>query len=142
MARAGGAATGARTPAQVFALAFGAVYLLVGLVGFAVTGFDQFADNTNEALIIFEINPLHNIVHILLGAVYLGASRVHATARSVNMALGVALLVVFLLGLIGALEWLSIDGAADPDNYLHAATGALSLYFGTAGAEGTRPATA
>src|SRR3712207_6856702 len=44
---------GARTPAQTFALVFGAVYLLIGLVGFAVTGFDQFATWNDDQLIIF-----------------------------------------------------------------------------------------
>lgn len=32
-----------RSPAQTFALVFGAVYLLIGIAGFAVTGFDDFA---------------------------------------------------------------------------------------------------
>src|SRR3712207_1136934 len=38
--------TGAGRPwPQVLALAFGAIYLLVGIVGFFVTGFDNFAGN-------------------------------------------------------------------------------------------------
>ena len=133
-----------RTPAQMWAMAFGVVYLLVGIVGFAVTGFENFADNTNDKLIIFELNPLHNIVHLLLGVVWLGAARAHNTAKSVNLAFGVVLALVTVLGFAGALEWLSIDGASDPDNFLHLVTAAGSLYFGTAGAEmttGARPST-
>lgn len=54
---------GTRTPAQTFALVFGAVYALVGLAGFLVTGFDNFAGETfDDKLIIFSVNPLHNIV--------------------------------------------------------------------------------
>jgi hypothetical protein len=137
-------AVGSRTPAQMFALVFGIVYLVVGIVGFAVTGFDSFAGKTyNDELIIFAVNPLHNVVHILLGAVWIGAASTHANAKLVNLVFGVVLLLVAILGLVGALNWLAIKDAGSPDNYLHLATAALALYFGTAGAEGTaRAATA
>jgi hypothetical protein len=131
---------GNRTPAQMFALVFGVVYLIVGIVGFAVTGFDDFAGKTfNDELIVFALNPLHNIVHLLLGAVWIGASRTHEAAKGINLLFGIVLALVFILGMVGALEWLAIEGAESPDNYLHLATAALALYFGTAGAAGTRP---
>lgn len=134
---------GAKTPAQMFALVFGVVYLLVGVLGFAVTGFDQFAAEQGDKLIIFEVNPLHNIVHILLGAIWLGAAKNHSSAKGANTFIGAAYLLVFVLGLVGVLEFLAIDKGLVPDQWLHLASGALSLYFGTAGAEGTRsPATA
>jgi hypothetical protein len=132
---------GTKSPAQVFALVFGIIYLAVGVIGFAVTGFDQFAGRTfAEKLVLFPVNPLHNIVHIALGAVWLGASRTHAVAKTINVVLGVVLLLVFLLGMVGTLKWLAIEGAASADNYLHLATAALSLYFGSAGAAAARPA--
>lgn len=132
-----------RTPAQLFALVFGIVYLAVGLVGFAVTGFDSFAGKTfDEELIIFAINPLHNIVHIGLGAVWIGAAAKHATAKSANMLLGVVLLLVFALGMAGVLEFLAIKDAGAADNYLHLATAALALYFGSVGAAGPARTTA
>jgi hypothetical protein len=49
---------------------------------------------------------------------------------------------VFLLGMVGVLEWLAIEDASSPDNYLHLGTALLALYFGTTGAEGARAATA
>lgn len=134
-----------RTPAQMFALVFGVVYLLIGIVGFAVTGFDEFAGKTfNEKLIVFPLNPLHNIVHLAVGALWIGASRRHDTAKSVNTLIGVVYLLVAVLGFAGLLEWLAIEGGVDgADNWLHVASGALSLYFGTAGAEvARRPAAA
>lgn len=134
---------GSRTPAQLFALVFGIVYLAVGLVGFAVTGFDNFAGKTfDEELIIFAINPLHNIVHIGLGVVWIGAAGKHATAKSANMLLGVVLLLVFVLGVAGVLKFLAIEDAGAADNYLHIATAALALYFGSAGAAGPARTTA
>jgi F0F1-type ATP synthase membrane subunit a len=138
------AARTGRTPAQTFALVFGVVYLAVGIIGFAVTGFDGwFSESFNEELLIFPLNPAHNIVHLLIGAVGLWASRTAATARAVNVAIGIAYLAVFLLGLLGALKWLAIDSGINPDQLLHVVTGLLSVYFGTAGS-GTRarPATA
>jgi hypothetical protein len=135
-------AASSRTPAQLFALVFGIVYVAVGLVGFAVTGFGDFFASDAGTLILFPINPAHNIVHLLLGAVWIGASRAHATAKAVNMAIGVAYLAVFLLGLFGALTWLAIPAGINGDALLHLLSGGLSLYFGTAGANATRAATA
>ncbi len=135
-------ASSARTPAQTFALAFGVVYLLIGLVGFAVTGFDGFAaESYNEELVIFALNPLHNIVHIAIGGLWIGSSRTHQAAKSTNTLVGAVYGLVFLLGLLGVLKFLAIEDAAEPDNYLHLVTAALALYFGTAGAEGRGRAT-
>src|SRR5512143_2046294 len=55
-------------PARTLAIVVAAVYLAVGIVGFLVTGFDRFAAVTGEKLLgIFELNPLHNLVHIVVG---------------------------------------------------------------------------
>jgi hypothetical protein len=119
---------------------FGAIYLLVGIVGFAFTGFDNFAEFSNDKIIVFYVNPLHNLVHIALGAVLIGGSRAHATAKTANLVVGVVLLLVALIGFIEtpekALELLNIDGSGSADNFLHLVTGAAAVYFGTAGAEG------
>jgi hypothetical protein len=135
MATAAGRA-GARTPAQTFALAFGIVYLIVGLLGFAVTGFDDFfGDAFDEKVLgIFPVNPAHNLVHIVIGAVWLGGARTHASAKAVNTAIGAAYLLVFVVGLFGALEWLAIESGLNADQVLHLGSGAASVYFGTAGA--------
>jgi Domain of unknown function (DUF4383) len=140
MATAAGRTGGTRTPAQTFALVFGAIYLLIGLVGFAVTGFDNFATGSTDELIIFHLNPLHNLVHIAIGAVWIGAASDHAKAKSVNTAIGVVYLLVALLGFLHTpdkvMEWLNIHSASDPDNFLHLVSGAAGVFFGTAGAEG------
>jgi hypothetical protein len=130
---------GARTPAQTYGLVFGAIYLLVGIIGFAFTGFSDFATGTTDKIIIFHVNPLHNLVHIALGAVLIAGSRTHASAKTANLVIGVVLLVVALIGFIETpdkvLEWLNIHGATDADNFLHLITGAAAVYFGTAGAQ-------
>ena len=40
-----------RHPAQLLALAIGVVYTLVGIAGFFVTGFDNFAAETDKTLL-------------------------------------------------------------------------------------------
>lgn len=129
------AAGGSRTQAQLFALAFGVVYLIVGLVGFAVTGLDNFADAKGDnALLGLDLNPLHNIVHIGLGAVWIAAARTHAMAKMINVAFGVVLLLVAILGFAEAVVD-ELIAANQADNFLHVVTAILSLAFGTVAAE-------
>src|SRR5680860_1014270 len=49
---------------------------------------------------------------------------------------------VYLLGLVGALQWLSIESGLNADQFLHLFSGGLGVYFGTAGATARRPVTA
>ncbi len=120
----------------MFALVIGAVYLLVGIVGFFVAS-EFTKGGADDELIVFRLNHLHNIIHVVLGAGWLVASRTAAAARSINLLFGVVLLVVAVLGftaidLVHTL--LNITESSDPDNFLHLVTGALGVYFGTAGA--------
>ena len=121
-----------RTNAQWFALVFGAVYLIVGIAGFFVTGFDGFtAETYDEKLIIFPVNPLHNVVHVVLGLGWLGAASSPSAARAVNTLYGIILILVGVLGMLKVLQFLAIEDAASADNYLHLGSGILSLAFGT-----------
>lgn len=112
---------------------FGTVYLLVGVAGFFVSSGAAFAGTEGGTLIIFEVNPLHNIVHLAIGAVLLGAaaSSVRA-ARAANSAVGATYLLVGLLGLflIGSpANILALNGA---DNVLHFGSAVLLLGVGLA----------
>ena len=122
------------TPAQRFALGFGVLYLLVGLAGFAVTGLHPFAGLAHHTLLIFAVNPLHNVVHIVVGAVWLAAAPRPRIARAANLALGGVLGLVTVLGFFGVMGMLGMSGLADPDNFLHLATATVSLYFGSVAA--------
>jgi uncharacterized protein DUF4383 len=119
------------TPAQRFALVFGVVYGAVAIAGFAKTGVHHFAAHDHATLVVFAVNPLHNVVHTVLAtAALVGAFR-SRSARIVDVALGVALGLVTVLGLLGWLGMLGMSGLADPDNFLHLSTAALALYFGS-----------
>jgi hypothetical protein len=101
-----------RHPAQWLALAIGAGYVLAGLVGFALTGFDGFAAPEGDLLLgIFEINPLHNIVHILIGAAGLALWSRLDRARLFGWLLAVGYGAVFVYGLF-------VAGSDEPANFL------------------------
>jgi hypothetical protein len=137
-----GTPSSTRTPGQIFAGVFGAIYILIGIVGFLVTGFDDFAGSTGDDLIVFEINPFLNLVHFLTGLVFLAGASSLAAARSMNTLVGVAYIVMAILGIRGWLDFLAIDEGPVPDFWLHIGTGVLALFFGTVGAGGraARPA--
>lgn len=117
-----------QTPARTFALVFGAVYLLVGLVGFAVTGFDDWlATDTGELLLWFELNPLHNVVHIAIGLALLGGAAQPASARAIAALVGVTYALVGVLGFFAVGEEWNILSLNQADNWLHIATAVLAL---------------
>ena len=130
------APTGLRswTPAQRFAGLFALVYLLVAVAGFALTGFSDFAGHHSHTLLIFAVNPLHNTIHLILGIAWLAAAPRHRTARVANLAIGIVLGLVTVLGFFEGLGMLGMSGLADPDNFLHLITATLSLYFGSVAA--------
>ena len=132
-ASAGNTGTGARPWPQILALVFGAVYLLVGVVGFFVTGFDNFADNSqHEMLLFFMINPLHNVVHIVIGLAGLLLARTLTGARTYGWLLAVGYAAAFVYGLIAVGEswdFLNINAA---DNVLHIITAVVGLVIALA----------
>ncbi len=124
-----------KTWPELVALAFGAIYLLIGIIGFFITGFDNFFGNENgmpahhegETLLGFMINPMHNVVHILIGAVGIALSRTLAGARSYGWLLAVGYGAAFVYGLIAVGEdwdFLNLNGA---DNVLHVLTALVGL---------------
>ncbi len=118
---------GSKTVPEILSLAFGAVYLLVGIVGFFITGFDDFFGHTDETLLIFDINPAHNVVHILIGVAGLVLGRTLAGARTYGWLLAVGYGAAFVYGLLAVgKDWdiLNINGA---DNGLHLATALVGL---------------
>ena len=115
--------TGTRSVNSTVALVFGAVYTLVGLAGFFVS--ETFAATDDNTLLGFEVNHLHNIVHLLIGLALLAASRRTESARRLNLLIGGTYV---LLGIVG---WFIQDTAAnivalnEPDHLLHLASGAV-----------------
>ncbi len=81
-------------------IGFGLIYVLVGVVGFFLTGFSGFTSSTGPLLFGFMINPLHNLVHILVGALLIGGGLAAvAVSKAVNITVGAVYLLVFAVGL-------------------------------------------
>lgn len=118
------------SPNRTLGAVFGVVYLLVGLAGFAVTGFSNFAGTEGDTLIVFDVNPLHNIVHLLVGGLLLGASRSVGTAKGANTLVGGVYLAVGVVGLFLIGTDANILALNDADNGLHFASAVLLLGVG------------
>ncbi|TFB87650.1 DUF4383 domain-containing protein [Cryobacterium algoricola] len=122
------------SPNRLVATVFGAVYLLVGLLGFAVTGGVSFIATQGGLLLgLFAVNPLHNVAHLLIGAALLiaGLSSVVA-AKSVNTTIGAVYLLLGIVGFFIAGSELNILALNTPDHFLHLASAIVLLGAGLA----------
>jgi hypothetical protein len=116
-----------KTVPEILALAFGAIYLLIGIIGFFITGFENFFGHTDKTLLGFEINGMHNVVHLLIGVAGLVLARTLAGARTYGWLLAVGYGAAFVYGLFATdkdWDFLSLNWA---DNILHLATALVGL---------------
>lgn len=95
------------TNMQTAALVVGAVFLLVGILGFIpgiTSDYDsmEFAGRDSEAMLlgIFQVSILHNIVHLLFGVAGVAMARAWSTARLFLIGGGAIYLVLWLYGLL------------------------------------------
>jgi hypothetical protein len=126
------------TTLQKAAAAVGAVFLLVGVLGFIpgiTTNYDtmDFASHHSEAKLlgIFQVSILHNIVHLLFGIAGLAMSRSWSGTRSYLIAGGAIYLVLWLYGLLidksSGANFVPVNSA---DDWLHFFLGAAMLALG------------
>lgn len=108
--------------ARTVAAVFGVIYVLVGLVGFVLQ---------SPLLGLFEVSLLHNVVHIVLGAILLYGAMSTSAAIMATRVVGAILLVIGVLGFFVAEPLgagvLPIGGN---DVWLHLATGVILLAVG------------
>jgi hypothetical protein len=127
MATHTGTGVATRTTVQKASMIVGAVFLLVGVLGFipGLTGnFDQlhFAGHESEAMLLglFQVSALHNIVHLLFGAAGIALARTATGARPFLLYGGIIYLVLFVYGLVvpqdSAGNFVPLNGF---DNVLH-----------------------
>jgi Domain of unknown function (DUF4383) len=111
-----------RTPAQVYALVFGAVLLLAGIIGFFYSSAFGSPGDTDAVLGILDVNGWHNVVHILSGVAGLALMGTAANARLYAIGLAVVYTIVAIWGFIigdGA-SILGFIPVNTEDNVLHA----------------------
>ena len=129
-----------RSTVQLAAAVVGAVFLLVGILGFIpgiTTPYDgmEAAGHRSHAelLGIFQVSILHNIVHLLFGVAGLAMARTASSARAYLVGGGAVYLVLWLYGLV-------IDKASQAnfvpvnvaDDWLHLVLGAGMVALGVA----------
>lgn len=132
------------SPNRMLGAIFGAIYIVLGVAGFFVTAGIGAFDTEGAALFgVFRTNLLHNLAHLLVGVVLLGFSLVSVpAARSVNISVGAAYLLLGMFGLFAVGTSANILAINGTDTVLHFASATLLLAVGL-GAEGPdRPAAA
>ena len=139
-ARARARANAPRDLLRTAAAVVGAVFLLVGVLGF-VPGITNpygdlgFAGHESEAKLlgVFQVSILHNIVHLLFGVAGLALSRSRDGARTFLVGGGVIYVVLWLYGLVvsqeSAANFVPVNTA---DDWLHFVLGAGMIALGLA----------
>ena len=132
--------TSKRTSVQNAALVAGAVFLLVGLLGFVpgiTTHYDQltFAGHHSDAALlgIFNVSILHNLVHLAFGVAGVTLSRTFNSARSYLIAGGAVYLALFVYGLVvdhdSPANFIPVNNG---DNWLHLGLSVAMIAVGAA----------
>lgn len=123
-----------RTPVQSIASVVAAIFLLVGILGFVpgITthyGDLSFAGHGSRAKLVglFQVSILHNLVHVLFGVIGIALTKTADGARSFLVGGGVVYLSLWLLGVIGAGDWIPVNTA---DNWLHLVLGLGMIALG------------
>jgi hypothetical protein len=121
---------------QKISVGLGIVYLAVGVLGF-IPGI-----TTPQGLLlgIFAVNPLHNIVHLVAGAILVWAGMSADMVTQVNKVMAVVFAVLVVVSFIAPIaEGVAIN---PPDTLLHLLSAGLTGYVGYMAYSGARPAAA
>lgn len=99
----------------------GVVLLVVGLLGFVMS---------SPLLGFFEVDTIHNLIHVASGVVALVVAGNMAYARMYLIVFGLVYALVALVGYVQGTTVLGIFAVNAADNALHAAIGAVCLVIG------------
>ncbi len=122
-----------QSPNRLVATIFGAVYLLVGILGLFVAGANFAGEEGGLLLGIFRVNHLHNIVHLAIGAALLIAGlRNTAAAKATNTTVGAVYLLVGIVGFFLVGTDLNILALNTADHILHLLSAIVLLGTGLA----------
>ena len=111
--------------------------MAVGILGF-VPGITS----NGHLLGIFEVDTLHNIIHLVSGLVFLYAAMTPAKAGLVYKVFGVVYALVAVIGLIQGDTVLGLINTNMADHLLHVVLAVLILYVGFGMKEKSMPAPA
>ena len=122
--------TRTRSVNSTVAAVAGAGFALAGLLGFFVS--ENVISKSDGDLLGFQVNHLHNVVHLLIGLALLAASKRLDTARSANLAIGGTYLLLGVLGPFLDDSPLDVIALNSADNVLHLVSGLLLVGVGVA----------
>jgi hypothetical protein len=122
-------------PVQMVVGLVGLAFLVAGIVGFTRTGFADFAGQEPWFLSVFAINPLHNLINVVLGLIGVLMSIGSGLARTYGWLLLIATGGMFVWGMMitGMVSSNPVSGAGNPlnlnsaDNWLHLGLAVLGL---------------
>lgn len=138
---------------RTFALIFGIVYVLVGILGFVpgLAAAPAAGDTHNVQfghaylLGLFPVNALHNIAHLIIGIAGVLASRSFGGARLYAQVMAIAYGLLAIMGIIPS-EAINTTFGLIPlyghDVWLHALSALLAAYFGFVARNDGEPAVA
>ena len=117
------------SPARLYALIFGAVLTIAGIVGFFYSAHFGSPGKTSDVFGILTVNGWHNIVHIATGVIGLAVFSSYAASRSYAIGLGIVYIVVAVWGfIIGSGDSiLTIVPVNTADNFLHLLIGVAGI---------------
>jgi hypothetical protein len=135
-----------RTPAQLYALIFGATLVVAGIIGFFYNADFGTGDGTDRDAVlgILDVNAWHNLVHIATGALGLAVAASYGGSRGYALGLGAVYIVVAVAGFIAGDgdEIFNLIPVNTEDNVLHALIGVAGLGAGLATPATPAPSTA
>ncbi|MEK7461996.1 MAG: DUF4383 domain-containing protein [Patescibacteria group bacterium] len=110
---------------QKLAKLFGIVFVLIGVLGF-VPG----VTTDGHLLGIFEVDALHNIIHLATGLIAIWAACSLAHAKLFFKVFGVVYALVTILGFAMGGDVLGLIHTNGADNILHLLVAIVALYAG------------
>jgi Domain of unknown function (DUF4383) len=120
-----------RTPAQWYCLLAGLALLLAGIFGFiSDSSFDTGDGVQGDSFLGFEVNAIHNLIHVGSGLLLLAAFPKRASARVVALGFGLVYGLVAIIGLVDGEDVLGLIPVNSADNVLHIALAALGILTG------------
>lgn len=114
---------------RAISLGLGVFYLLIGVLGF-VPGVTMASAAPGHGLLlgVFEVNPMHNIVHLVAGAVLVYAGMVPSLTTLLDRVMAVVFALLIPVSLIAPIA----EGVAInlPDTLLHTVSALIAGYAG------------
>jgi hypothetical protein len=124
-----------RSPAQVYALGFGALLTIIGIAGFFYNSEFTTREEVHDAVFgILNVNGWENVVHVLTGVLGLVVASSYSSARSYAFGFGLIYFIIAIWGFIigSGHSILSLIPVNTEDSVFHLFVGLSGIAAGVA----------